>query len=83
MIFVTAKPIRAGQHHTGVQGVRPTPIITGRMLGEEEMRKRKGIMAGGGNRGRCCWNASFFLFYLYIVYLLFCKKSILFILHAH
>uniref|UniRef100_A0A1B6E6U1 Kinesin heavy chain n=1 Tax=Clastoptera arizonana TaxID=38151 RepID=A0A1B6E6U1_9HEMI len=48
-----AKPIRAGQHHAGVQGVRPTPIITGgpRILGsEEEMRKRKGIMAVGGNR---------------------------------
>lgn len=46
-----AKPIRAGQHHTGVQGgIRPTPIIPSRILGDDEMRKRKGIMAGGGIR---------------------------------
>ncbi|XP_069683547.1 kinesin heavy chain isoform X2 [Periplaneta americana] len=48
-----AKPIRAGQHHTHLGapgGLRGGPIIPGalgRVIADEEMRKRKGIMAGG------------------------------------
>ena len=50
-----AKPIRAGQHHTHMGapgGLRGNPMVPGGNYGrliaaDEEMRKRKGIMAGG------------------------------------
>lgn len=55
VVCYTAKPIRAGQHHTHLGtpgGLRGNPVVPGtlgRLISDEELRKKK-IMSGG-NRG--------------------------------
>jgi hypothetical protein len=54
VVYYTAKPIRAGQHHTHLGapgGLRGNPIVPGTLgrLISEDMQKTK-IMSGG-NRG--------------------------------
>lgn len=51
---LSAKPIRAGQHHMSgaLSGIRPQAHMVSKILPDEGTQKKKSVLSGGATRGK-------------------------------